>query len=242
MTLSYDGTNFSGWQSQDGLRCVQSEVEKALSEFYGEKIDIHGSGRTDAGVHAVAQVAHFDAPVKNNFQISKLPHAINPLLPLDVKIVYAKQVDSSFHARYSVKQKTYVYKAYVSHFDLPLEQNRKMRIYPAPKLDVMKEAVSMLEGAHDFSAFMSQGSSIKDTVRTIHSIVIKKNQNDYTFEFCGNGFLYNMVRILVGTLIEIGQGRLSLTNIEKCLNECDRKYAGRTAQACGLYLKEVKYE
>lgn len=242
ITIEYDGTSFCGWQSQNGKRCVQSTLESALSDFYGEKIEIHGSGRTDAGVHAFGQTAHFDAPIKNNFKVEKLPYAINEKLPEDVKILYAKIVPNDFHARKSVKQKTYQYKAYFSHFESPLDRARKMRIFPEPNLKAMQEAANLLLGEHDFSAFMSSGSSIKDTTRTIFSIVIKKNQNDYTFEICGNGFLYNMVRIIVGTLIEIGQNRLSLTNIQKALSTGDRKYAGRTAQPQGLYLKSVKYE
>ena len=142
----------------------------------------------------------------------------------------------------STKEKTYLYKAYFSHFESPLDRYRKMRIFPEPNLKAMQEAANRLFGEHDFSAFMSSGSSIKDTTRTIFSIVIKKNQNDFTFEICGNGFLYNMVRIIVGTLIEIGQNRLSLTNIQKALSTGDRKYAGRTAKPQGLYLKSVKYE
>ena len=242
ITVEYDGTSFCGWQSQNGKRCVQSTLEEALSSFYGEKIEIHGSGRTDAGVHALGQTAHFDAPQKNNFKVEKLPYAINEKLPEDVKILYAKIVPNDFHARKSVKQKTYQYKAYFSHFESPLERCRMMRVFPEPNLKAMQEAAKLLLGEHDFSAFMSTGSSIKDTTRTIYSIAIKKNQNDYTFEICGNGFLYNMVRIIVGTLIEIGQGRLSLTNIEKALASGERKYSGRTAQPQGLYLKSVKYE
>lgn len=242
ITIEYDGSCFCGWQSQNGKRCVQSTLEEALSSFYGEKIEIHGSGRTDAGVHALGQTAHFDAPTKNNFKVEKLPYAINEKLPQDVKILFAKIVPNDFHARKSVKQKTYLYKAYCSHFESPLERLRKMRVFPEPNLKTMQEAAKLLLGEHDFSAFMSAKSSIKDATRTIYSISIKKNQNDFTFEVCGNGFLYNMVRIIVGTLIEIGQGRLSLTNIEKALALGNRKYAGRTAQSQGLYLKSVKYE
>lgn len=242
ITIEYDGTNFCGWQTQNQKRTVQGEIEAALSSFYDEQIQIHGSGRTDAGVHAFGQTAHFDAPQKNNFKVEKLPYAINEKLPDDVKILFAKQVDDNFHARKSVKKKTYLYKAYVSHFLSPLDRSRKMRIFPEPNLAAMKEAASLLIGEHDFCAFMSAGSQIKDTIRTIYEINIKKNQNDFTFEICGNGFLYNMVRIIVGTLIEIGQGRLSQTNITKALETGERKFAGKTAQPQGLYLKNVKYE
>lgn len=242
MTIEYDGTNFCGWQTQNQKRTVQGEIESALSSFYGEDIQIHGSGRTDAGVHALGQTAHFDAPKKNNFKVEKLPYALNEKLPDDVKVLFAKQVDDNFHARKSVKKKTYLYKAYVSHFLSPIDRTRKMRIYPEPNLAAMKGAASLLIGEHNFSAFMSAGSQIKDTTRTIFEINIKKNQNDFTFEICGNGFLYNMVRIIVGTLIEIGQGRLSKTNISKALESGDRKFAGKTAQPQGLYLKNVKYE
>ena len=241
ITIEYDGTNFSGWQSQEGRRCVQSEIEGALSDFFGEKIEIFGSGRTDAGVHAIGQTAHFDAPIKNNFKVEKLPFAINPLLPDDVKILYAKTVAGDLDARKSVKRKTYMYKAKVSRFASPLDINRKMMIYPEPNLALMKESAKMLIGTHDFAGFRSTGSGAKSTERTIYDITIKKNQNDFTFEITGNGFLYNMVRIVVGTLIEIGQGRLSSTNIEKALDKKDRKYAGKTAHACGLYLKNVEY-
>ena len=242
ITVEYDGTSFCGWQSQHGKRSVQGVIEEALSSFYGETITIHGSGRTDAGVHALGQTAHFDAPPKNNFKVEKLPYAINEKLPEDVKILFAKIVPNDFHARKSVKNKTYLYRAYCAHFSSPLDRYRKMRVFPEPDLKTMQEAANLLLGEHNFSAFMSTGSSIKDTTRTIYEINIKKNQNDFTFEITGNGFLYNMVRIIVGTLIEIGQKRLSITNVVKALETGDRKYAGRTAQAQGLYLKSVRYE
>lgn len=242
LTIEYDGTNFAGWQKQNGQRTVQDTIETALSEFYGTTIEIHGSGRTDAGVHAIGQTAHFDAPIKNNFKVEKLPFALNDKLPDDVKILYAKQVDKNLDARKSVVRKTYMYKLKVSRFLSPLDRNRKMRVYPCPDLKLMQEASKLLIGEHDFKAFMSSGSQIKDTVRTIFEIQIKKNQDDFVFLVTGNGFLYNMVRIIVGTLVEIGQGRLSISNIEKALITCDRKYAGKTASSCGLYLKSVEYD
>ena len=249
ITICYNGQNFVGWQTQNNGRSVQEEIEKTLSFLFDEKTKIIGSGRTDAKVHALGQVASFEASsqkfVKNFTNKSclnekKLVSAINANLPTDIKILSAQQVQDSFHARFDTKQKTYLYRLQVGTNPLTEGFVGVVNLYPDIKL--MKKAGKYLVGEHDFSAFCSSKTETKTFVRKIYKIKITKvSPIEFDFEITGNGFLYNMVRIMVGTLYEAGIGKISPKDTKTILSLKDRKKAGKTAPACGLYLKEVKY-
>ncbi|MBB6216851.1 tRNA pseudouridine38-40 synthase [Anaerosolibacter carboniphilus] len=239
LTIEYDGTGFHGWQRQDHHRTVQEEVEKALEKIIKKRITIHGSGRTDAGVHGLGQVASF----KEDFTIpiDKIPLAVNALLPDDVAIRNAEEVSLDFHARYSAVGKRYIYKIYNRPLRSPLQRNYAYFVPTELNLDAIKKASSFFIGEHDFKAFMASGSSIKDTVRRIHRLHVYQEQDMLTIEVEGNGFLYNMVRIMAGTLVDIGKSKISPENIPQIISSGDRTKAGHTAPPQGLYLAEVYY-
>jgi tRNA pseudouridine38-40 synthase len=236
----YDGTNYNGYQKQPDANTIQSEVERVLTVMHkGVSISITSSGRTDAGVHAINQVFHFDSDLKISSEA--WVRALNAQLPKDIRVTSCVEVESSFHARYDVKEKTYQYKIYNSkHEDVFL---RNYSVYFPYELDIgkMQSAANVLKGTHDFTAFCSARSEVEDKVRTISGISIIKTCDEIQFNFIGNGFLYNMVRILVGTLLEVGQGKLSTTDVENILKSRDRRNAPKTAPAHGLYLYDVKY-
>lgn len=239
LTISYDGTNFNGYQVQPEKRTVESELNDAIFKITGEKVKSIASGRTDSGVHALGQVVHFDTsstiPPKN------FKNALNTVLPSDIRVVKSKSVDGDFNARYSAKEKTYVYSVYYGD-ESPIKNRYKTYLKTTPNIQKMKEACKVLEGTHDFKCFLASGSSVKDTVRTIYSIKIIKRGRDIDFKVSGNGFLYNMVRIIVGTLIGVSDGRISLDDIKTALENGDRKKVGKTMPPQGLCLYSVSYE
>ena len=239
LTISYDGTNFNGYQVQPEKRTVESELNDAIFKITGEKVKSIASGRTDSGVHALGQVVHFDTnstiPPKN------FKNALNTALPSDIRVVKSKSVDGDFNARYSAKEKTYVYSVYYGD-ENPIKNRYKTYLKTTPNIQKMKEACKILEGTHDFKCFLASGSSVKDTVRTIYSIKIIKRGRDIDFKVSGNGFLYNMVRIIVGTLIGVSDGRISLDDIKTALENGDRKKVGKTMPPQGLCLYSVSYE
>lgn len=239
LVIQYDGTDFCGWQIQAGDRTVQEEIEKAIMRLTGEKVNLVGSGRTDSGVHAERQTAHFD--VSATVPPEKYAAALNPLLPADVKILESAAAEEGFHARFSAKRKTYEYRLYVSETALPLKERYATRV-PAP-LDVkkMREACAYLLGKHDFKCFLASNSSVKDTVREIYSADMGENGNDISFTVCGNGFLYNMVRIIVGTLVKIGEGKIPPEAMKDIIDGKNRGFAGKTMPAKGLTLKNAEY-
>jgi tRNA pseudouridine38-40 synthase len=239
INFQYDGTNFCGFQIQPQKRTVEGTLNEILSKVLNQKIKVVGSGRTDAGVHAISQTAHFDCDT--SIPITSLPFAVNKFLPNDLKILSAKLVSNDFHARYSIKKKTYLYKCYFSNIDLPLYNNRAYRIEYKLNIKDIKKASEFLVGTHDFTTFKSAKSDMKNCVRTIYSINIINNENELDFEICGNGFMYNMVRIIVGTLLDIGRGRFKSEDIEKMLNDKNRISAGVTLPSFGLYLKSIEY-
>lgn len=239
MTVEYLGTNYSGWQCQAKGVGVQEIIENALSEFFKTKIKIHGSGRTDKGVHAKGQVAHFDVDTK--IKEYNIIRAVNIILPDDIKIQSLEIVDNDFHAQYSAKSKIYEYKSYISRYERPMFEIDHARIVPPINMDLVREKAKLLVGTHDFKAFCAVGSQIKDTTRTIHSLDIIEEDGAIIFRFEGNGFLYNMIRIIIGTLVFLGKGQISEDAIEKMLETGDRNYGGKTYAAKGLTLKEVKY-
>ena len=242
MTFAYDGSRYKGYQKQLKEKTIQSEIEKALKKINGNKcISIHASGRTDAGVHALNQKAHFDMNTK--ITTDKMKNALNSLLPSDIYIKNIEVVPDDFHARFNVKAKEYVYKINMGEYN-PIEKDY---VYQCNKmLDVaeMERALKYLEGTHDFKSFTSGDDVRDDYVRTIiqtNLIRDLKNVNMITISFLGTGFMRYMVRNLVGTLIQIGEGKYKSTDIIDILEAHDRRKAGMCADACGLYLKDVFY-
>jgi tRNA pseudouridine38-40 synthase len=239
--ISYDGTHFSGYQVQPSKRTVQGELEGVLRKIHkGETVKVTGSGRTDASVHAKGQVIHFDSPLA--IPESKWVVALNSMLPDDISILSVEKADEHFHARFDTVGKEYHYFLHLSPSRDPFLRNYAYQ-YPYPlNLDVMKEASKYLLGTHDFTSFCSAKTEVENKVRTIKEIDFSMNHNVLVFRFVGNGFLYNMVRILVGTLLEIGSGLRKPEEIETILDKKDRQFAGKTAPGHGLYLWKVYYK
>ena len=239
LVIQYDGKNFCGWQIQPNVRTVQETVENAIFELAGQNASVTASGRTDSGVHAFCQVAHFDS--ESSIPPENYARALNVILPSDVKIVKSMQAPKDFHARFSAKKKTYRYTFYVSDVELPLFEPYATRIIRA-NIDKMKEASQKLVGEHDFACFLASNSSVKDTVRTIYSCKVTKKNNLIYIDVCGNGFLYNMVRTIAGTLLSAGEGKILPSDIEAILKAKTRAKAGKTMPAKGLSLIKVEYK
>ncbi|TKI57870.1 tRNA pseudouridine(38-40) synthase TruA [Brevibacillus antibioticus] len=237
--LAYDGTDFSGFQVQPDQVTVQGEIEAALNRVTGEDIQVSGSGRTDAGVHARGQVIHFDT--SSNIPMDKWRFVLNNQLPDSIVIRTVEEVDASFHARFDVQVKEYRYcinnnpvadvfrHRYADHVRFPLD------------VDAMQQAAHYLVGEHDFTSFCSAKTYVEDKVRTVYGLTVEKIGDEVWVTCRGNGFLYNMVRIIVGTLVEVGQGKRSPTELREILAACDREKAGKTAPAKGLTMWEVVY-
>ena len=239
LTLEYDGTDFCGWQVQPGLRTVQGAVEDALLRLTGEKVRIHGAGRTDAGVHAMAQVASFS--VKTAIPPERLRFALNPLLPDDVRVVFSEVVPEDFHARFSAQAKTYGYRLLFKDEPSPLYRNRAWRVGTKLNLSAVEAGLKLTEGTHDFKAFCAAGSSVASTERTLYKASLSCVENMGIVTLYGNGFLYNMVRIIVGAVVAMGQNKLSSDAILTALLTGERSLLAATAPAHGLYLLEVHY-
>ena len=239
LTLEYDGAHFYGFQVQKNRRTVQSELELALKKLFGKKIRIATSGRTDSGVHAEAQVVHFKTESK--LALDKILKGLNHYLPEDLAVTEIQKVPSSFHAQYSAKRKTYEYRIFNSSVRSPLKRTRTFFVPYWLNFSRMKQAARLLRGKHDFRAFEASGSRRKSAVRTIRKLDIKKTGNDIMITVEANGFLYNMVRSLVGTLIEIGRGRMPLSDLKAVLVSKNRSQIGPTSPAHGLTLKRVSY-
>ncbi|MBQ7573175.1 MAG: tRNA pseudouridine(38-40) synthase TruA [Clostridia bacterium] len=239
LDLQYDGTNYHGWQTQPNAITVQSVITRAIATLTAERINLIGCGRTDAKVHAINYTANFET--NTTIPISQLPYAINSHLPNDIVIKRATLVDDNFRANQSAKKKTYVYRVLNSEFPDAFLTNYTWHYKYDLDIGKMKTAAREFLGEHDFVGFASAGFSVKTTVRTIYSLDISKNDDIIEFEICGNGFLYNMVRIITGTLVNMGNGRLDYTKAGEIIASCDRERAGITAPPQGLFLKEVFY-
>ncbi len=242
ITISYDGTAYSGFQVQANANTVQAELERALAVIYKAPVRINGAGRTDAGVHARGQVANFSAPFI--IDSDQLPHALNCLLPDDIVVAAAHEAGDGFHARFDAVGKVYSYS-----IDRALQPQVLRRLYswhmPEPlNLDQLREAARLFEGTHDFRVFQAAGTTITDTVRTIYAVSVSENVKDQilTFTFEGRGFLYRMVRMITGTLIRAGKGVLSLSEVEAALAGSNPSASGPTAPPHGLCLEKVIYE
>lgn len=244
MTIAYDGHLFHGFQSQPHQRTVQGTVEVALKKMTkGKNIIVEGSGRTDAGVHALGQVIHFDYPDKE-IPPERMICALNSMMPLDIVFKECEIVNSDFHVRYSAKGKWYRYYVSLDRFVDPFKRFYTGH-YPYPvDIDKMKVAARDLLGTHDFTSFAASGGQIKNKVRTMYYVNVAKNEqsNEIVFDFICSGFLYNMVRILVATLLEIGRGKRPVDDIPRVIMTKDREQVRETAQASGLFLYHVFYE
>lgn len=240
LIVAYDGTNFHGFAKQNGAVTIQETIEKALYELTKEHIDLIGSGRTDAGVHAKGQCCIIDTntiiPTKN------LARALNGRLPKSIVIKDAIDVKEDFHPRFMAKKKTYRYQILTSHVNDPFIGPFSY-FYPY-KLDVekMQKAAQYIKGEHDFKGFCASGSSVKTTVRTVYSIEVRKVDDLIQIDICGNGFLYNMVRIIAGTLIDVGRGKREPRCIAEMIEKKERRLGGPTAPPEGLILLEVCYD
>lgn len=242
-TLTFDGTDFSGFQFQKNGRTVQGEFEKTLQKInHNQFIRIHPAGRTDAGVHAAEMVIHFDYP--NTIQTDGLFKALNVLLPADISVVALEQVDPEFHARYHAIAKTYTYR--VDNQTIRNPFNRRYVLHHPYKLDLEKaqKALGEIKGTHDFTSFCSAKTVIEDKVRTIYEAKVDVDPvtNEWLFTFTGDGFLYNMIRIIVGTVLSIADGRLEPSVMKEALDAKDRAAAGMTIAATGLRLERVFYD
>ena len=239
LTVSYDGTDFFGYQVQPNKRTVQSELENAILKLTGESVKTVASGRTDSGVHALGQKVNFKTA--STIPPTKFCEALNALLPGDVKVLSSKKVSDNFNARYSAKQKTYSYQCYFSKFNEPLKDRYAVKIPYQVDFNLINSACEILQGTHDFKCFLASGSSVKDTVRTIYKAKAVKVKGGVKFTFTGNGFLYNMVRIMVGTLLAIGAKTKTINDLETALSTGNRNLVGKTMQPNGLVLEKVIY-
>lgn len=239
LTIEYDGRDFNGWQKQPDKLNIQGTIENAIKAIIGEEVELNASGRTDAGVHAYGQVANFKT--NSNLPIEKFSVAINSKLKKSIIIKSAEEVDERFHSRLTCKRKTYRYVINNSYAGTAIYRNLEYHI--STKLDVekMKQAVKYFEGEHDFKAFKASGTSSKSSVRTIYNGEVYEKDEKIYIELTGNGFLYNMVRIIAGTLVEVGIGKILPEQIPQIIEEGKRENAGKTLPAHGLYLLNVEY-
>ena len=240
LTIEYDGKNFNGWQKQPNKLNIQGNLEKVISDLTKEEIEIIGSGRTDAGVHALGQVANFKT--NSNIPIEKFAIAINSRIKQSIRIKKAEEVDERFHSRYNCKRKTYRYIINTSETGSAIYRNLEYNIKMQLDVKKMQEAVKFFIGEHDFSAFKSSGTSSKSSVRTIYNAKVEQDGERIIIELTGNGFLYNMVRIISGTLVEVGLNKIKPEDITKIIESKNRQNAGKTLPPCGLYLVSVEYE
>lgn len=239
-TLAYDGTDFFGYQIQPQTRTIQEEVEKVLKRLHkGSEVKIFASGRTDAGVHAKGQVFHFDTTL--DIPISKWIVALNSMLPKDLAILEVEKVEPDFHARFDAKGKEYRYFVNPSAKRDPFTRNYAVNFSHQINCNAIQEAMKALVGTHDFTSFCSAKTEVEDKIRTIYEVELLEDNGLLVFRFVGNGFLYNMVRILSGTLLEVGTGVREANTMFEIIEKKDRTIAGKTAPAHGLYLWKVFY-
>jgi len=240
-TIAYDGTNFAGYQIQPNGRTVQGELEDALSRMHkGQVVRVFASGRTDAGVHAHGQVIHFDSPL--SIPTNGWMKALNALLPDDIIVKDVSKCGASFHARFSAISKEYRYKVRITPVQDVFTRNYYYH-FPYPlDYEAIQQALNLTIGTHDFTSFCSAKTEIEDRVRTIYEANFTATEETLEFKFVGNGFLYNMVRILVGTMLEVGQGKIKANDIPQIIAGKDRSLAGKTAPPHGLYLWRVCYD
>ncbi|MEC1550581.1 tRNA pseudouridine(38-40) synthase TruA [Bacillus rugosus] len=241
-TISYDGHLFNGYQVQPGKRTVQDELEKALAVLHKSKdrIPVVSSGRTDSGVHAAGQVIHFDTPL--SIPAERWPYALNALLPDDIAVKQAEIADDGFHARFSAVKKEYRYFVYTEKYPDVFKRHYAYHFSYHLNVQNMREAAKHLIGTHDFTSFCATKTEVQDKVRTIYELDWTETNDGLQMRITGSGFLYNMVRIIVGTLLDAGIGKISPADVKSMLEAKDREAAGRTAPGHGLYLWNVYYD
>lgn len=243
LLISYDGTNYGGWQIQNNCISVQSKMEEAAQDLFGVKTSVTASGRTDSGVHARAQVCHLDADT--TIPPEKLADAFNMRLPEDIKVLASALAPENFDCNRSAKKKTYCYRMYLSPRQHPLKDRYSVWVKGGADLDKLKHISGCFEGEHDFKAYSKSGSTAKTTVRTIYSVEFKTSQSlgatDVEIYITGSGFLYNMVRTIAGTMLYFAQGVIDEEQIKKSLITGDRELVGKTMPAAGLTLESVDY-
>ena len=240
LTLSYDGTRYAGWQWQDNAVAVQQRLEEALFALTGEKIRVTGASRTDAGVHALGQRAHFDT--RSPIPADRFPFALNPHLPPDIRVLAGQQVPGSFHARFDAKGKKYTYRIFNHPHASALYRNLTAHIPQKLDVELMKRNLPDLLGTHDFAAFQASGGTAKTTLRTLTAAQLTREGDILTLTVEGNAFLYNMVRIIAGTLTDMGMGRIGSGAFRRALETGNRLDLGITAPASGLELTEIRYD
>lgn len=238
LIVAYDGTNYHGWQVQDNGITIESELNRCLKELLGEDIRVIGASRTDSGVHALGNVAVFDT--ESRMPAEKVSYALNQRLPEDIRIQRSEEVASDWHPRHCGSRKTYEYRIYRGEFPMPVKRLYSYFTYRPLNVEAMRRASEALVGEHDFQSFCQTGAQVESTVRTIYALEMEEQGADLVIRVCGNGFLYNMVRIIAGTLMEVGQGKRTPESMGEVLAARNRCAAGPTAPACGLML--VKYE
>ena len=238
LIVAYDGTNYHGWQLQNNGITIESELNRCLSELLKEPIEVIGASRTDAGVHALGNVAVFDT--RSRIPAEKISYALNIRLPEDIRIQKSEEVAADWHPRYCDSRKTYEYRIYRGEFPLPTKRLYSLFTYHKPDVTRMQEAARYFVGEHDFKSFCQVGAQVKSTVRRVTDVSVSEDGADLVIRVTGEGFLYNMVRIMVGTLLEVGLGKREPRQIQEILEAKNREAAGPTAPAHGLTL--VKYE
>ena len=242
LLLAYDGRKFRGWQSQATRDGVQDFLEKALAQIVGTRVVVHGSGRTDAGVHALGQVAHIDVP-RDRVPLAKWATALNACLPHEIRVLRATRANPKFHARFDASGKIYAYRIWADPIFHPMEIGRAWFMPVPMDATLLNEAAQLLTGTHDFASFAAnRNQPERGTVRTINSIRMMKRGSLITLRFEGSGFLYKMVRLLTGTLVRVAQGRLEPAFIRQLLAEPGKRKTNYAAPAEGLYLTRVLYK
>jgi len=240
LTLAYDGSQYHGFQFQLNALTVQKVLEEKLSLLLGEPVRVTGAARTDAGVHAYNQVVNFRTA--SPMPTDRIPIALRGTLPRDIVVTQANDVPNNFHARFSATGKLYSYKILNSSFSDPTQRNYAWQFYKPLNVGEMDQALQLLVGEHNFAAFQSSGSSARNPVRILYSLKCDCLNNLVEIRLHGNGFLYHMVRNIIGTAVDVGTGKLSIEQFRQIFEGKDRKKSGATAPACGLYLVDVFYE
>ena len=239
LKVAYDGTSFCGWQVQPNGRTVQEELNNAVFKAFGERATVNASGRTDSGVHALSQVCHVD--LSRDMEGAKVADAINFYLPNDVSVLYSAVAPQGFDSNRSAKKKTYRYSVYCSPRRNPLKDRFCVHLKVTPDMERLKECAALFIGEHDFAAYCAAGSQVKTTGRTIYDFTVEEYDGEIAFKVCGNGFLYNMVRTLVGTCIWYAYGKIDREKVLLSLSTGNRALVGKTMPPHGLCLIDVDY-
>ena len=240
LVVAYDGTEYHGWQVQDNARTIEGELNDALKRLTGTEVEIIGASRTDAGVHGLSNLAVFDSQM--SIPPEKYAYALNSMLPPDIRVRESMQVEDDFHPRKRKTSKTYRYSIDCEPIANPLKTRYAHHIYGDINIDWMSQAAQHLCGEHDFTSFCSVNGTALSNVRNVYEISVTANGTDIYIDVTGGGFLYNMVRIIAGTLIEVGRGRIAPDEVKDILDACDRTKAGPTAPACGLTLMNIDWK